>query len=243
MFYTGESLRAAQEQAESASVALAQLNALLPSVAQLEDSYRTISDLTEQNKKLQLRVEALEKRLAEVSQKSNNEVTGTVQDYTDPSIESDQRIAARKERMQRRAMSDSGELASSSKEAPFKRKGFDVLTRIASKYEQDTLVGMDALSRMPVLNDPVQKPSNSHVSTVAGYRSTESMKRSGFRLLLCSDEVCNLQRVEEGFISLPHLTKTLIKLKFISKPKLVLITKRPNDRDTTKVRISICRKD
>mmetsp|Transcript_17220 Transcript_17220/g.22535 ORF Transcript_17220/g.22535 Transcript_17220/m.22535 type:complete len:217 (-) Transcript_17220:1470-2120(-) len=61
--------------------------------------------------------------------------------------------------------------------------------------------------------------------------------RSGFRLLMCSDKECEVQTFEDGFLSVSHLTKVLVKLKWLTVPKLALIIKRPGDVATTAVMI------
>lgn len=224
MFYTGENLRAAQEQAKSASLALAQLNALLPSVAQLEESYAVISQLTEKNKRLEDRVLELEKEVKRLSSEAE---------------ERSRRSVPRRKNLVR-SSSDIGDTNSRSSDgseeqnsSPLTRSGPDVIRRMAKKYSQEKNLGVDALKKMPV-----HERKNS-IDAETSLSSRRSSKRSGFRLLLCSDDRCKLQLVQEGIISLPHLTKTLVKLKFYAKPNLILITKRPNDEDTTRVMLEI----
>ena len=196
-------------------------------MSQLEESYAVISQLTEKNRLLENRVRDLESELEKLRSeldasgrghgKGRRVLTRTKSDIGDANSRA----------------SDGSEEASAS---PLTRSGRDFLRRMAQKYPQEKKVGVDALTKLPVLERKRSIDAETSIS------SRRSFKRAGFRLLLCSDERCKLQLVKEGVISLPHLTKTLVKLKFYRKPNLVLITKRPNDEATTKVMLEVAKR-
>jgi len=56
--------------------------------------------------------------------------------------------------------------------------------------------------------------------------------RCGYRLLTCNDHECEMQKIGTGLLHLPHVTKMLMKLKWVHKPKTVLIVKKPHEPDT-----------
>lgn len=65
-------------------------------------------------------------------------------------------------------------------------------------------------------------------------RETKDKSRSGFRMMMESREenTVDIVRVNHGTFQLPSLTRLRVRVKFIKKPRKVLIIKKPGDKET-----------
>lgn len=65
--------------------------------------------------------------------------------------------------------------------------------------------------------------------------------RAGYRLLTCNDMMCSTQVIDTGLIHIPHLTKMLVKAKWIKAPRTVLLIKKPYEVDCSEMLLRAAR--
>jgi len=213
-----------------------QLELLLPEVRRASAKARNVEQLKIDLAKSEARVRLLEKELAfqrkgkAVSkEKAAKEKAAKEQDRLHRlSPQSQQPDGTPAERIQRmRSCSDDGAFFGS----------FARLRRVCSFTEDEQDAEESDSDPQPLEKGAksLDQFAISQPSELGDHESATSQNRVGYRLLTCNDEQCLVQRIRTGLIHIPHLTKMLVRIKWISRPKRVLLVKKPHEVNCTQV--------
>uniref|UniRef100_A0A7S2WNA3 NAD kinase n=1 Tax=Mucochytrium quahogii TaxID=96639 RepID=A0A7S2WNA3_9STRA len=205
--------------------ALEKLQELLPLAIKAEEQVGTILRLEQQVSALLTKVAELEQQLS-----VTDEDTGARLQH--------RRSTEEAREMRGRAFSDDGTTVNlyPGMRRACSFKTVETIDAVQSNKEKETTVVMnydDAVRSLEELNIP-GSPKGGARALATG--------RVGYRLLTCNDEKCVRQIIDTGIINIPHLTKMLVKFKWLRTPKTVLLVKKPNDDECRQMMIELATK-